>query len=305
MDAARYLIVVADDFGIGPETSRGILELAGQRRLDATVLLVNSPHAADAVARWRADGQPVELGWHPNLTLDRSCAPRQLVPSLVQGDGTFHPLGSFLRRLLLGQVRRADLETELRAQFLRFIELVGHPPPLVNSHQHVALFRPVGDVLLDVLEANAIRPYFRNVVESWGLFWRVGGARLKRLVLTWLGRSVMRRAQRRGFHGADFLLGLTNSGSARRADCFARWLRAAPGRCVELMCHPGYTDETLLGRDARPGDGWLEQRRGELELLRGEAFPATCQAAGLTHIAPSQFGEPTMPGLQENGPSAA
>jgi predicted glycoside hydrolase/deacetylase ChbG (UPF0249 family) len=53
MDAAHDLIVVADDFGIGPGTSRGILDLAALRRLEGTVLLVNSPITSDAVARLR------------------------------------------------------------------------------------------------------------------------------------------------------------------------------------------------------------------------------------------------------------
>ena len=50
MDAQRYLVVTADDYGIGPATSQGILELALQERVTATVLLVNSPHAESSVA---------------------------------------------------------------------------------------------------------------------------------------------------------------------------------------------------------------------------------------------------------------
>jgi predicted glycoside hydrolase/deacetylase ChbG (UPF0249 family) len=299
MAAPRHLIVVADDFGIGPETTRGILDLAGCGRLDGTVLLVNSPFASEAVAHWRAASQPVALGWHPNLTLDRPIAPPACVPSLLRADGTFHPLGRFLRRLFLGRIRRADIETELRAQYRRFIELVGPPPALVNSHQHVALFPPVGDVLMTVLEEIRPRPYLRNVFEPWSLLWRVGGARLKRLILSGLGRRVMRMARRRGFTGADCLLGVTNPGTARRPDCFSRWLRVAPAGCVELMCHPGYRDETLLGRDCTLRDGWLEQRTSELELLRDEAFPETCRASGFTRIAPARVG------LQESGKPAA
>ena len=49
----RFLVVTADDFGIGPATTHGILELALQGRVTATVLLVNSPHAEAAVRAWR------------------------------------------------------------------------------------------------------------------------------------------------------------------------------------------------------------------------------------------------------------
>src|SRR5437879_4950211 len=65
----RSLIVTADDFGIGPATSLGILDLAVQGLVTGTVLLVNSPYAEQAVRAWNQAGRPVELGWHPALTL--------------------------------------------------------------------------------------------------------------------------------------------------------------------------------------------------------------------------------------------
>src|SRR5690348_1911440 len=105
MDAPRYLLVVADDFGIGPATSRGILDLAGQGLLTGTVLLVNSPYAEQAVREWRRSGVALEVGWHPCLSLDRPVLPPGRVPSLVGPDGRFLPLGTFARRTLLGRVR--------------------------------------------------------------------------------------------------------------------------------------------------------------------------------------------------------
>ena len=73
MDVTRALVVVADDYGIGPATSRAILELAAADRLSASVLLVNSPHAVEAVRQWRAAGgnHCLTLGWHVCLTMDR------------------------------------------------------------------------------------------------------------------------------------------------------------------------------------------------------------------------------------------
>ena len=53
MGAKRYLIVTADDYGIGPATSQGILELAAAGRVSAAVLMINSPYAEAAVRAWR------------------------------------------------------------------------------------------------------------------------------------------------------------------------------------------------------------------------------------------------------------
>src|SRR5271170_7251135 len=100
MDAFRFLVVVADDYGIGPETSRAILELAGRGVVSGAVLLVNSPYAADDVRLWRQSGHRLELGWHPSLTLDPPIAPVARVPSLVGPDGCMWPLAQFVLRLL-------------------------------------------------------------------------------------------------------------------------------------------------------------------------------------------------------------
>src|SRR5947209_5616303 len=116
MSNPRYLVVIADDFGMGPETSRAIIELASAGRITGTVLLVNSPHAEQAVRAWRRAGQPVEVGWHPCLTLDRPILPPARVPTLVDSEGRFRPLSRFLRRAFTGRLRAEEVRDELQAQ---------------------------------------------------------------------------------------------------------------------------------------------------------------------------------------------
>ena len=97
MALRRKLVVVADDFGIGPETDRAILELARDGLVTSTVLMVNSPHAEAAIAAWNRFGRPVELGWHPVLTCDSPILPAEQLPSLVDSEGQFRPLGQQAR----------------------------------------------------------------------------------------------------------------------------------------------------------------------------------------------------------------
>jgi hypothetical protein len=289
MDAARYLIVVADDYGIGPATSAGILRLARRGVVTASVLLVNSPHAPAAVEAWRAADPPTDLGWHPNLTLDAPVAPAGDVPSLVDRDGRLPPLGAFLRRWLLGRLRPAEIDRELTAQLRRFRDLVGGWPPLVNTHQHVGLFPPVGAILADVLRRHGCRPYVRRVREPWGLLARVPGARVKRAALNLLGRRLARFHDSLQLPGNAWLAGVTDPPWVRDADFFARWLRHTPGRVVELMCHPGDHDPTLVGRDCRPADGLQQRRVDELALLEQPAFREAVRAAGFVLVSPSQL----------------
>lgn len=289
MGKRRNLVVVADDFGIGPETSRGILELAAERRITATVLLTNSPYAADAVAAWNRAGRPIELGWHPNLTLDSPILPPAQVHSLIDTAGRFFPLSTFLWRASTGQLRADEVAAEFRAQYDRFIDLVGRPPTLVNSHQHVALFRPVGGVLLEVLREQTPKPFLRRVHEPAAMLCHVPGAKLKRAVLSYRGGRLARRSERLGFPGCDVLCGITDPECTADEAFYSRWLRLVPGESVELACHPGYRDETLIGRDCAADGTGVMRRVHELHLLRAPSFAAACHAAGFRLLAPGEL----------------
>jgi len=285
----RYLLVTADDYGIGPATSRGILDLAVAGRVTSSVLLVTAPYAEAAVVAWRRAGQPFELGWHPCLTLDRPVAPVGQVPTLVRADGTFWPLGSFLRRLFLGQVRAREIEIELKTQYRRFHDLLGFAPTVINSHHHVQIFKPVGAILRQLLSQQRPLPYLRRVRERGRTLLRVPGARLKRAFLGTLGRRESRRQALAGFPGNDSLGGITNPECVADPYFLARWLKEIPGYSVELTCHPGYLDSTLIGRDCAAGDPQLERRVYEFNLLRNPGFVECFQRAGFTLAAPSEI----------------
>jgi chitin disaccharide deacetylase len=285
----RYLIVTADDFGIGPSTSQGVLDAAACGAVTASVLLVNSPYAEHAVRSWKQRGCPMEMGWHPNLTLDRPILPATAVPSLVDSDGKFWPLSGFLGRWLTLRLRREDIEREFTAQLKRFHELVGKPPVIVNTHQHAGVFAPVGDVVMDVLKQHGCDPLLRRVRESWKTLLRVPGARIKRTLLSFLGRRVARKQEGRHFAGNEWLAGITDPKWVQRPTFFRQWLKAMPGKLIELMCHPGHWDDTLLGRDATANDGLQQRRVDELRLLQQPEFIAAVCDAGFTLTSPSQI----------------
>jgi predicted glycoside hydrolase/deacetylase ChbG (UPF0249 family) len=283
----RFLIVTADDFGIGPGTTRGILDLAACGAVTSTVMLVNSPFAEEAVREWRAAGKPVELGWHPCLTIDAPVLPASAVPTLVNPDGRFPRLGTLARRLLLGRVRHEEIEAEFRAQYQRFVELVGAPPANVNAHHHVHVFRPVGDALARVLSGTGA--FVRRVVEPRRTLRGVPGARLKRAILSWFGRAAARRQHAAGLPGNDAHLGITDPPFTERPDFFTRWLAAAAGRLVELGCHPGHFDATLAGRDGTLADGLIHRRVRELALLSRPDFLEAARACGFTLVTAAEL----------------
>lgn len=286
---ARQLLIIADDFGIGPETSRGILELAQRGLVTGSVLLVNSPFAEAAVKAWRQAGQPLELGWHPNLTLDRPVLAADRVPSLVGPDGCFRPLAAFLPRLIKGSIRVAEIQAELLAQHQRFGQLVGHDPFFVNAHHHLNIFGPVGSILLSILGSRHPLPYVRRVLEPWTTIRKIAGARGKRLMLSNLGRSQAAEQARRGFPGNDWLAGTNNPACVKDPQFYRRWLETVPGNVVELMCHPGHPDRTLIGRDCQENDGFIQWRADEWQLLSDPALTGVMRRQGWELTAPRQL----------------
>jgi predicted glycoside hydrolase/deacetylase ChbG (UPF0249 family) len=285
----RQLVVIADDYGIGPQTSAGILELAQRGVITGSVLLVNSPHAPAEVIKWHKAGQPMELGWHPNLTLDAPIVPPERVPSLVDGQGKFWSLGTFMKKLFFGRIKAEDIAFEFRAQLKRYHDLVGKLPRLVNSHQHISIFAPVGHILLQVLHRVRPRTYVRRVREPWSLIWRIKGARAKRAFLNFHGRPMSRYQHKLGFPGNDWLGGITNPRWVKQPRFFEEWLVALPGQIVEMSCHPGYPDETLLGRDCETKDGMMQRRIDELELLRRPEFLEAVARAGFELVSPARL----------------
>src|SRR5262249_37431067 len=136
---AKHLIVNADDYGMSPGVSRGILEAHAEGVVTSTTALVNTPCAPDALAlASRVPG--LGLGLHVNLSFGRPVLPPTRVPSLVGPDGR-----SFSGGRLLGAMRRfrrRDIRREVRAQLARFVELAGRPPDHLDSHQFVGCLHP-------------------------------------------------------------------------------------------------------------------------------------------------------------------
>jgi len=183
-------------------------------------------------------------------------------------------------------LNKLEVAAELAAQHTRFIELVGHPPMMVNSHQHVSIFSPVGEALIEILaNQSGPKPYLRRVAEEHRVIFGIRGARIKRTVLNSFGRRMSRKAAERGLHSADWLVGVTDPPITADPEFYTRWLKKVRGDVVEIGCHPGYIDETLLVRDVpgKPHD--LSRRENELNMMLSQEFLQAIDAAHF-RIAP-------------------
>jgi predicted glycoside hydrolase/deacetylase ChbG (UPF0249 family) len=135
----RRLIVNADDFGLTPGVTRGILAAHRLGIVTSSTALVTQPLDRDDVAR--AFEQGLALGLHVNLTLGRPLTGGR---SLVEGSG------QFVRdaRRAAARASARDVERELEAQIERFLGLARRAPTHLDSHHHVALHPPIREAVL-------------------------------------------------------------------------------------------------------------------------------------------------------------
>jgi chitin disaccharide deacetylase len=319
MDAAQRTIVLhADDFGMNPAVTDGILEGFAEGLLTSTSLLANAPDASRALDLWkcleqdRRDGklksagtrrrlsdadQPFDLGVHLNLTqgcpLTADCYP----DSLLDQQGRFPGISGLFRRLWFQDAKfRAPIENELSQQ-VQFLLDRGLRPTHLNGHQYVEMVPAVTGAVLAVLEKfrlNAIR-----VACEWPGF-RVRRSRLGSMranLLASVHQHYARRFQDRiaGLSVAhpDVFLGI---GRAGRVDL--NYLRSALAarsgfRLVEVCLHPAVVP--AASPDAGSADGWHDPlatvRPGELSMLLSDELADFLESGHLPlgRVVPSAY----------------
>lgn len=120
---------------------------------------------------------------------------------------------------------------------------------------------------------------------------QIPGARGKRAILTTLGSRNARRLDLGRFPGNHFLAGITDPPLVADPDFLERWLTRMPGRLVELSCHPGHHDPTLIDRNGERLSELSMRRVREFALLNRPGFREMCTRAGFIIISPGALGE--------------
>jgi predicted glycoside hydrolase/deacetylase ChbG (UPF0249 family) len=214
-DATPQLIVTADDFNLSEGVSQGILDAHQHGIVTETAVMVNLGDLKHAAAMLAATPR-LAVGLHLNITRGRPVAPPTAVAELLGTDGQF--CGS--PQALPAQIRSAAVQGEFQAQLDTFVRVFGRLPQHFDSHHHVHQHPVVLDVLLDL--ATSLRLPVRSIDAS------------------------MRAAvTARGLGSPAHFLGDAGEKPywtvARLRSTIPTLL---PG-VTELMCHPGYFDDTI------------------------------------------------------------
>jgi predicted glycoside hydrolase/deacetylase ChbG (UPF0249 family) len=264
------LIVTADDFGIGLETSRGIIRAHLHGPVTATSLMVVTGDHARASIPLLADAPDLDVGLH--LVLTRCGEKPILAPrssGLVDRDGEFFTNGQLWIRAFTNRLDRNGIADEIAAQADLFHRLVGRPPDYVDGHHHSHQLPTICEALMDVMNQNLLPRVTRVTPEAGSIRQQVKTVKLKRTAAHLLGKIAAKKFARNKVWTNDSFFGMLGPADLHRPFPWDEYLAALPetGK-IEWVVHPGLPDPTLAGRD-----DYKAERATELKTLT-ENLPA-------------------------------
>ena len=238
------LVVTADDLGLSPGVTAGILESHRRGVVRSTSLLVTYP-SSEAAAACAREERGLEIGLHLDLVGGSPACEPGRVRSLTDADGRFIPLRELVARLATARISAREVAAELRAQSAR-ARSWGVTPLAWDSHRHVHALPQLARVVSAVAREEGVRWIRRpRPTPPW--------RGLKATALRYA--TAISEPFYRGIPGNAWYIDLTSwhpDGSAAVA------LLAARGGVGEIGAHPGLPDgepqdaDSLGGR--RPGD---------------------------------------------------
>ncbi len=170
------IIFQADDFGITPAVTLGVIESVNNGFVRATGLFTNQPAARAAADALKNNGQ-LDLGMDLNLVTGSPVLPADRVPNLVNDDGAFRTSHQIRAeyRLVDSQGMKTTYSVEpfdydqtfaeARAQYDRFVELVGRKPAYL--HHHSIITPGIERVIHDLGEVEGV-PVMDDLIDSDG-----------------------------------------------------------------------------------------------------------------------------------------
>lgn len=237
----RRLIINADDYGLSPAVSNGILTACSEGVVTSTSVMIN--HMV-----YQAQSFPAErniypgFGVHLNLTSGKPILPAVDVSTIVNANGEFFKARHFFRQIQKANV--LQIEKEWRTQITAFLIKFGRPDHL-DSHHHVHLHPLLFPVFLQI--AGELRcpirfPILPDMVREFRELPAYSG----------LGHDITQKMlvedlqimQYSGVRTPDYFCDNFITPNIDHPEIVRSILQQLPEGITEMMCHPGLLDDT-------------------------------------------------------------
>jgi predicted glycoside hydrolase/deacetylase ChbG (UPF0249 family) len=274
-ESAVRLVVNADDFGMTPAISRGIIRAHREGIVTSTSVLGNCADPP-VVKRLLTEVPDLGVGIHLTLLDGEPVAPSASVPSLMDGSGRrFRSRGvDFFTSWIKGEIQTSEIEMEFDAQVSRFRDL-GVTPDHLDTHRHLGFVPAVGQAMEAVARRHGIAG-IRSVVEKPTLNWIAEPMRgLEAGLLAGLAFLTHRKmgSLRHGPQSWGFVE-IGHLDEVRIMEIIGR-MASGPH---ELICHPADPDDQA----APAADGGRYRRADELAALTSARIRNALHRRGIT-----------------------
>ena len=266
-------VLCADDFGLSPAVSDGILEAVSAKRLSAVSCMATMEDLSSTGPRLQNFAADIDIGLHLTLT---DLPPLGPMPRLA-GNGTLPRFGHLARTSIGGGLPIDEIRTELRRQLDRFIDIFGRMPDFLDGHHHIQQLSGIRNVVLDMAaDCPDEKPWLRTCDEKLSHIVQRGVSVSKALFVGWPGRAFQHQVLSRKLSCNNGFAGIYDfSGEMPYEALFDRFTDHLSAGAL-IMCHPGRVDDELRIRD-----GLTDQRETELDFLLSEKFKDMLSAKNL------------------------
>lgn len=274
MPAPRSFVLCADDYGMTPAVSRGILHLVEAGRISATGAMTNMPAWRRAAHELWPHDQKIDIGVHLNLT----CGEPLTEMKTFAPEGEFPRLPSVIGGGVIGRLPLHEIEQEMAAQLNEFEDRMGRIPDFIDGHQHVHAMPGVRRALAALISKRypGAKPYIRDAADRMAAIRARKVQSRKAMIVAGLVRPFSGGIAALGFRLNEGFSGYSAFNPREDyATAFESYL-VEPGTKPIVMCHPGEIDDEL-----RLLDPAVESRPQEVAYFLSDRFVETCDRAGM------------------------
>ena len=254
----KRMIINADDFGLTPGVTRGILDAHLNGVVTSTSAMMNSPHIAEGLAAAHQDAPNLGMGVHLVLTWGKPILIPEEVSTLVDDAGHFYKFFQLSEHA--GNFDLNEVRSEWQAQVEAFIS-TGCRPDHLDSHHHSSYSNPMlFKVMLGLAQEYNLPIRLPPKPEDSSL-------------------EIEPFAQILGKYPVRFPLSCITAFYDEGATLtdLSKIISGIPEGISELMCHPGYADSELMG-----GSSYTKARETELQILTSKEIKACIEKNGVT-----------------------
>ncbi|PSU99178.1 carbohydrate deacetylase [Photobacterium kishitanii] len=230
------LIMNADDFGLTPKVNDAIIQCLQAGIVKSTTLMINQAAVSDAIVRINAGDVIGDVGLHITLTAGKPILASEFVTSLIDSDGYFLKKPQLFSRT---DVDAKQAYQEMHAQYQRALDL-GFNPSHIDSHHFAAALPQLKCAFVQFLNDIGL-PARRVDVFDAGL----GGLTVPTTD---------------AFDMKFFDQGVSED---KLKQLILKYQKMIPNGVLELMCHPGLQQDSLLTSVS----GYVDLRYQELLIL--------------------------------------